>query len=81
MSLTSRVQTDLAFRVEKGGPGILIFFLVVLFIGESSDEDRSSIPDNLKDLSWWNFGDIDLKISISVVPRPSIESSDEGDGI
>ena len=52
--------------------------MVILFLCESPDEDGSSVPDDLKDLAWWDFRDINFKVGVSVVPSPSIEPSNEG---
>jgi hypothetical protein len=48
---------------------------------QSSDKNGSSIPHNLEDFSWRNFGDINLEIGISVIPSPSIEPANESEGI
>ena len=79
MSVAGRVEADLADRVKEGGFGVFVFFLVIFGLGESSDEDGGSVPDNLEDLSGRDFGDIDLKIGIPIVPGPPIEPSDNSD--
>ena len=67
--------------IEKGRFRVLIFFLVDLGSGESSDENGSSIPDDLKDFSGRNFRNINFEISISVIPSPSIESAYDSEGV
>ena len=79
MSVAGRIEADLADRVKEGGFGVFVFFLVIFGLGESSDEDGGSVPDNLEDLSGRDFGDIDLKIGIPIVPGPPIEPSDNSD--
>ena len=49
-----------------------------LLSSQSSNENWSSIPYNLQDLSGRNFRNIDFKISISIVPCPSVKSANDG---
>lgn len=78
---SSRVQAHFADLVEQGGLGVLIVLLITLLGCQSSDEDWSTVPDDLKDLSRGDFGDVDFEISVSIVPGPSVESADDCDGI
>jgi hypothetical protein len=48
---------------------------------QSSDEDGGTVPNNLEDFSGRNFGNIDLKIGISVIPGPSVESADDSESV
>lgn len=50
-----------------------------LFLGQSSDEDGSAVPDDLQDLSWREFSDIELGVCVSVISGPSIQSSNDRD--
>lgn len=81
VSVACRVEADLADWVKEGGSGVFVFLLVIFGLGESSDENGGSVPDNLEDLSGRDFGDIDLKIGIPIVPGPAVEPSDGGDCI
>jgi hypothetical protein len=58
---------------------ILVVFLVDFLSSESSDKDRGSVPDDLKNLSGRDFGDIDFEIGIPVVPGPAVEPADDCD--
>lgn len=55
--------------------------LLDLFSCESSDKDWSSVPDDLDDFSRWEFRNIDLHVSVSVVSGPSGQSSDGSNGV
>ena len=50
--------------------------------GKSSNEDDLSIPSSLKDLSWWEFRDIQLLVRVSGVSGSSdhlvVDNSDNG---
>jgi hypothetical protein len=69
--------TDL---VKQSSLGQFVFLLNFLS-SKPSNEDRSSVPDDLKNLSWGDFRDIDLKISVTIVSGPSIESADDSNCI
>ncbi len=56
-------------------------FLLHLFSCQSSDEDRSSVPDDLDNLGRWEFRDVDFHVRIPVVPGPPGESSNGGNGV
>lgn len=81
LSISCRVDADLAGLVEEGRLGEFVLLLVHLCSGQSSDENGSAVPDNLEDLSWRNFGNIDFEIGISVVASPPVEPADDGESV
>lgn len=58
-----------------------MILLVNLSLSEPSDEDWCSIPDNLQNLGWWEFRNIDFHVCIPVVSSPSIHSADDSNDI
>lgn len=50
-------------------------------MGKSSDEDGSSVPNNLNCFGRWQFRDINFHIGISIVSGPTVHSADGTDGV
>lgn len=80
MSVSSWIETDLTDLIKHSGFGQFILLLHLLR-SEPSNEDWGSIPHDLQYLSWWDFRDIHLKIGVTVVPGPSVESANDGDSV
>ena len=78
VSLVVRDQVYLTSWVRKSAlfDGLLVSDLL---LGQSSDENGSAVPDDLQDLSWREFSDIELGVCISVVPGPTVQSADDRD--
>lgn len=81
LRITSRCKAHLADRIQKRGFRVLVLFLVHLLGSKSSNKNRRPIPNNLHDLPRRNLTDINLKIGISIVPGPAIESADDGNRV
>lgn len=81
LSATSSSEVDRAVGIQESGGGVLVLFLVHLGVSEPTNEAGDTIPDNLQDFSWRDFGDINFEIGVTVVSGPSIESADAGDGV
>ena len=81
LSVSCRVEADLADLIQKSRFGVFVFFLVDFGRSQSSDENGSSVPDDLENFSWGDFRNINLEVGISVIPGPSIEPADDSEGV
>lgn len=70
----------LGFFIELGG-GWKSVGLVDFRLGETSDEDKLSVPRGLKNLTWWKLRNIELLVGITDIPASgdhlSVDNSDE----
>lgn len=76
VSANGRAHQDFGVSgVGKGSDGLLIqksgvwksVGVLDLGHGESSNEDDLTVPGSLKDLSWWELGDIEFLVGVSDV--------------
>lgn len=90
MSAYSRANQDTAFSGRsknnlrafiKNSFDWILIFLFDFLLGESSNEDWSTIPNDLNDLRRREFWNINLHVSVSIVSRPSVQSSNRTDGV
>jgi len=49
--------------------------------GEPSNKDRGSVPNNLDNFTWGQFGNVDFHISISIVSGPTIQPTNYTYGV
>jgi hypothetical protein len=74
-------QQHLFSLVDDGIGRELVVLLVNLGSGQSSDENRGTVPDNLEHFSGREVGDVDFHVGVPVVPLPSVEPADDTDGV
>lgn len=58
-----------------------MIFLMNLLSSEPSNKNWSPIPNNLQNLSWWKFRNLNFHIGISIISCPAIESADKANSV
>ena len=80
LGCTSISQDDFLSSINQGIDWVFIF-LLNFSVGKSSNEDWLTVPDDLHNLTWWQFRDIHFHVCIFIVSLPAVQSSDDTDSV